>query len=420
MDKLLAIIRREYFTRVRSKGFIIGTILSPILMIVYILGSGMMFGKLEKSVYRITVLDRSGEKSLYDRAEKILTERNEKSDRFELQYEAITSDSRLESRKAELQAQMRERQIEGYLILPASPLQTGSLEFHTRNAADFSGINRLERAFDKAIQQRRLVSAGIDADKVEQLSKRTEIEAVDERGEKAGMEAFLIPFILLMLLYTTILVYGLFVMRGVVEEKQSRIIEVLLSSVRPFQLLLGKVIGIGLVPLTQLIVWVGSFLILTTVTAGTAVALGAVKLPRIPLALLAYFLIFFVLGYFLYATMYAVIGSIVSSEEDGQQAQLPITLTMVFQVMFFSMVISNPNGTLATVLSLIPFFTPLLMLARIAVEPPPFWQIALSIVLVLGTILGTIWVASKIYRVGVLMYGKRPTLPELFKWLKYT
>jgi ABC-2 type transport system permease protein len=420
MDKLLAIIRREYFTRVRSKGFIIGTILSPILMIVYILGSGMMFGKLEKSVYRITVLDRSGEKSLYDRAEKILTERNEKSDRFELQYEAITSDGRLESRKAELQAQMRERQIEGYLILPATSLNTGSLKFHTRNAADFSGIGRLERAFDKAIQQRRLVSAGIDADKVEQLSKRTEIEAVDERGEKAGMEAFLIPFILLMLLYTTILVYGLFVMRGVVEEKQSRIIEVLLSSVRPFQLLLGKVIGIGLVPLTQLIVWVGSFLILTAATAGTAVAMGAVKLPRIPLSLLAYFLIFFVLGYFLYATMYAVIGSIVSSEEDGQQAQLPITLTMVFQVMFFSMVISNPNGTLATVLSLIPFFTPLLMLARIAVEPPPFWQIALSIVLVLGTILGTIWVASKIYRVGVLMYGKRPTLPELFKWLKYT
>ena len=222
------------------------------------------------------------------------------------------------------------------------------------------------------------------------------------------------------ILYISILVYGLYVMRGVLEEKQSRIIEVLLSSVKPFQLMLGKVTGIGLVSLTQVTIWVASMFTISSIAAGQAIAFGDFKIPRIPLSMVLYMLLFMILGYFLYSTLYAMVGAIVSSEEDGQQMQMPITILLVLPYILSSFVLSKPDSTTSIILSMIPFFSPILMFMRITVQQPPWWQIALSIGLLIATIFGAIWVAAKIYRVGVLMYGKRPSLPELVKWLKYT
>jgi ABC-2 type transport system permease protein len=156
------------------------------------------------------------------------------------------------------------------------------------------------------------------------------------------------------------------------------------------------------------------------VTTLPALAANWDKMPRIPVAQLIFFVVYFVLGYFLYATLYAMVGSIVSNEEDGQQVQMPVTMTIVVPVMLSTLVLRNPSGTASTILSMIPFFSPVLMFLRIGLEMPPWWQIALSIVLMIATILGAVWIASKIYRVGVLMYGKRPTLPELMRWLKYS
>ncbi len=207
---------------------------------------------------------------------------------------------------------------------------------------------------------------------------------------------------------------------GVMEEKQSRIIEVLLSSVRPFQLMLGKLVGIGLVALTQYLIW-GTFAVLISVVAAAqAMTVSSVSFPKIPVSLMIFFVLYFLMGYFLYATLYAMIGAIVSNEEDGQQMQMPITMTIVIPVAISSIVMRNPDSLSSIVLSLIPFFSPVLMFMRITIQQPPWWQIALSFVLLLSTIFGAIWLAAKIYRVGVLMYGKRPTLPELVKWLKYT
>jgi ABC-2 type transport system permease protein len=209
-------------------------------------------------------------------------------------------------------------------------------------------------------------------------------------------------------------------MRGVMEEKQSRIIEVLLASVKPFHLMLGKVIGIGLVGLTQYTVWAATGLALSAFTAGGAMAVSGFAMPKIPVSLMVFFMIYYLLGYFLYAALYAMVGSIVSSEDDGQQAQLPVSMTFVLSFMLSMLALGNPNGKAVTILSLIPFFGPSVMFLRIALGAAPAWQIAASITLLIVTIIAVTWIASKIYRVGVLMYGKRPTIPELARWLKYS
>ena len=208
-------------------------------------------------------------------------------------------------------------------------------------------------------------------------------------------------------------------MRGGIEEKQSRIVEVLISSVRPSQMMLGKLIGIGLVGLTQIGIWALSTALLSLFGATMFASQGA-KIPSIPVSLLVYFVLYFVLGFFLYATLYAMVGAIVSSEEDAQQVQLPVTLLIVMPMMIFGVVMANPNSTSSIVLSMIPFFAPTLMMLRIAVINPPVWQVILSMVIMVATILGSVWVAARIYRVGILMYGKRPSIAELGRWLRYS
>ena len=420
MDKLLAIIKREYFTRVKSKGFILGTILTPLFMAGIAFLPMLMFGQGERNAYRFVVLDQTKEATLYQRAEKLLTEDNATSDRFEVSRETITAD-KLEARQQILNAEIKDDKLGGYVILTPDVLDTGKIEQRAKNPNDFAVIGRIRSALKQSVIEERMRRVGIRPEKVTEVSKDINISFINDRGEReTPMAKWVLSFAMGIILYISILVYGLYVMRGVMEEKQSRIIEVLLSSVKPFQLMLGKVTGIGLVSLTQVTIWIGSMFIISSVAAAQALAFGDFKIPRIPFSMVIFMLVFLVLGYFLYSTLYAMVGAMVSSEEDGQQMQMPITLLLVLPYILSSFVLSKPDGTIAIVLSMIPFFSPILMFMRITVQQPPWWQIALSIVLLIGTIFGAIWLAAKIYRVGVLMYGKRPSLPELVKWLKYT
>jgi ABC-2 type transport system permease protein len=419
MNKLIAIIKREYLSRVRSKGFVIGTIISPVLMAGLVVVPILVALRGGGDVRRLAVLDRAGDDALYARVEKSFAD-DEAEDRYELRREVVASPQSLESRKQHFDAELVAGRLDGYLVIPPDVLAGGKVAYHTRKAGDFGGRRRLRTALSAAVNEHRLAGAGIDTARVKDLSRGVEVETINERGEQERGQSFILAYALLIILYITILVYGVTVLRGVVEEKQSRIIEVMLSSVRPFQLMLGKIVGIGLVGLTQYVVWAACALVLSAVAAAQALMIGAVQLPRISPALMFYFVAYFVLGYFLYATLYATVGAIVSNEEDGQQVQMPVTMTLVVPMALSSVVMSDPNGTLSTVLSLIPLFAPVLMFLRITLEQPPLWQVALSFVLLIGTILGSVWVAAKIYRVGVLMYGKRPTLPELARWLKYT
>ncbi len=420
MDKLKAIIKREYLSRVKSKGFIIGTILSPVLMMSFAVVPLLVTRLGGPETYRVAVLDQTGDRTLYDRIDKLLTPERARDDRYLLQHDPIGPEIDLESRRQGLNQQIATGAIDGYMILPKDVLTRKTISYYAKNVGDLGSSSQINSAINKAIIERRITQAGLQTEDVRQLMSSVRLDMHNARGEKERGQTFILSFGLLMIIYITILVYGVMVMRGVIEEKQSRIIEILLSSVRPFELMLGKLIGIGLVGLTQYVTWATFGLLISGLTALPALAANWDKIPKIPVAQLVFFVIFFVLGYFLYATLYATVGAIVSNDEDGQQMQMPVTMTIVIPVMISTLVMRNPNGTAAIVLSLIPFFTPVIMFLRISLQMPPWWQIALSIVLLVATILGVVWVAAKIYRVGVLMYGKRPTIPELVRWLRYS
>ena len=206
------------------------------------------------------------------------------------------------------------------------------------------------------------------------------------------------------------------------EEKQSRIVEVIISSVRPFDLLLGKVLGIGLLALTQFVIWgIGAGLValygatIVGMMAGPGAGIGF----TIPIASIIGFIVYFMLGYLIFSTIYAAVGASVDNLQDAQQIIMPVTFLIIIPILLISFVARDPNSMVSVITSLIPFFSPILMTVRIATEMPPFWQIALSILIMIGTILGMIWGAAKIYRIGVLMYGKKVTIGELIKWLRY-
>jgi ABC-2 type transport system permease protein len=419
MDKIKAIIKREYLTRVRSKGFIIGTILSPLIMSSFILIPILIGRSGGPDRFQIVALDQSGDSLLFERLNLALANAKPGQTQFEISREEVKSQEEFESHRQILSQRVADKQLDGYLILPPDALRQQEIRFYAKNVSGISSRVRLEGALRNAINERRIALEGLDAERIRNLTKGVELTVVNERGESEGGR-IMVAFVLVIFIYITVLLYGVTVMRGVMEEKQSRIIEVLLASVKPFHLMLGKVIGIGLVGLTQYTVWAATGLALSAFTAGGAMAVSGFAMPKIPVSLMVFFMIYYLLGYFLYAALYAMVGSIVSSEDDGQQAQLPVSMTFVLSFMLSTLALGNPNGKAVTILSLIPFFGPSVMFLRIALGAAPAWQIAVSITLLIVTIIAVTWIASKIYRVGVLMYGKRPTLPELARWLKYS
>ena len=419
MDKLKAIIRREYLTRVRSKGFIIGTILSPLVMSSFILIPYFIGRSAGPDKYRIAVLDQSGDAFLFESLGQALAPARPRQPLYELWREEIKSPEELEARQQALSKRIADKQLDGYLILPREALRQKEFIFYAKNASSFSLRARLADAINKALSERRIALEGLNAERIRELTRGVELTVVDERGE-SDRGRVMLSLILVMFIYLTVLVYGVTVMRGVMEEKQSRIIEILLASVRPFDLMLGKVIGIGLVGLTQYVVWAVFGVTISALSAGASLAVSGFSLPKISVSLMIFFIVYYLLGYFLYATLYATVGAMVSNEDDGQQAQWPITMTFAASFVASTLAMENPNSAAVTALSLIPFFGPSMMFLRIALGAAPVWQIAVSILLLIVTIIAVIWIAAKIYRVGVLMYGKRPTLPELARWLKYS
>ncbi len=420
MDKIIAIIKREYLTRVRSKGFVIGTILSPLIMMSFIIVPILVVGRGGTADYKLVLLEQTGDAALMTRLDQLLMNDNPKADRYTVRHEVVPAGESIDSRRAALDAQVKDGEINAYMVLPNEVLEKEKVILRAKNVSDFANRGRIEHAVNSAISERRLIRAGLNPEQIRNLNREVDLEVENPEGQSERGQTFILAYGLLMILYITILIYGVTVMRGVIEEKQSRIVEVLLSSVRPFQLMLGKLVGIGLVGLTQYFTWAIFAILLSTVAALPAFAMGAVKLPNIPASLIVYFVVYFVLGYFLYATLYAAVGALVTSEEDAQQIQMPVTILIIIPMIFSSAILRNPNSTFSIILSLIPFFAPVLMFMRICLSQPPFWQIGLSMLLMIVSILGAVWLAAKIYRVGILMYGKRPTLPEIMKWLKYT
>jgi ABC-2 type transport system permease protein len=434
MKKVWIIIKREYLVRVRTRAFAIGTIISPLLLLGLIILPAFLAERGGGGRRQITVLDQSGDPRLFEAIKERVESRGSssaaegengfgRSTQFVLTQQFVPSDQDpSDFIRADSNGSTEKNSEKAYLILGPHVLAAGAPEYHAKNLSDFS-IRTLEESVSAGISERRLMRAGFDAIKIGEFMKPVDLKMfkVGTRGEsrEGGVQQdFMIAFALLFFLYITVLFYGIFVMRGVIEEKQSRIVEVVISSVKPTQMMLGKVIGIGLVGLTQIGIWALSAALLSLFGAALFASPGA-TMPKIPMSLLVYFVLYFVLGFFLYATLYAIVGSIVTSEEDAQQVQFPVTMLLVVPMIIFGLVMSNPNSPSSTVLSMVPFFAPTLMMLRIAVISPPLWQIILSMIIMAATTLGFLWVAAKIYRIGILMYGKRPSIAELGRWLRY-
>jgi ABC-2 type transport system permease protein len=434
MKKIWVIIKREYIVRVRTKAFLIGTIASPLILLALIILPGFLAtrGGGDRS---ITVINQSGDPELFNALKKRMESPGDDSEapgrnqggpgtRYMLTEKVVGQGESVEEVIAQDYSQSGKKDSDkAYLILPPGVLGNVKPEYRAKNTNDL-GLNSFRRSISAAIVERRLAKAGLDSSQISDYTSPVELErkklgAEGAAEEGSGEGTFIIAFVMLFFIYMSVLFYGLFVMRGVIEEKQSRIVEVVVSSVKPTQMMLGKLIGIGLVGLTQVGMWALSAALLTMFGASVFSSRG-VTLPSVPPILFVYFVTFFVLGYFLYATLYAMVGAMVSSEEDAQQAQMPVTLLIVVPMMLFGMVMANPNSGVSIALSMVPFFAPTLMMMRIAMINPPVWQILLSMAIMVLTILACVWIAAKIYRVGILMYGKRPSLAELGRWLRYS
>jgi ABC-2 type transport system permease protein len=424
------IVRREYLERVRTRSFIVLTLLLPaIIAAAFILPAKVATMK-SGGPRRLVVVTSSPQFGEVVREQLLSNDRGDDEEDTsndgraplaqDLNYIIEVDSNPTEAERAALQEKLSSGAIDGFLWLSDDAIAQRKITYSGRELTDFMQKSWLTDRLTRAIAEEQLTAHGMTAIQVEKLFKPVTLEMVHikngRQSESDGRGMFFAVFAMVMLLYTAVIFYGVSVMRSVLEERNTRIMEVLLSSTTSTELMAGKLIGVGAVGLTQIVIWI--------------LMVGAIALPSlavnpsfhalsIPPLLLAGFVTFFLLGYLLYSAIYAAIGAIVTTEQEGQQMQFIIVLPLVVAVFMMGPILRAPDAPLAVWTSMIPFFSPLLMYMRIAVQPPPVWQVVLSLGLLVATIAAMLVLCARIYRVGVLMYGKRPTLPEIVKWLKH-
>ncbi len=424
MKKIFAVIKREYLQIVKTKGFIISTVLAPVIMIAFIAVPVLLSVKATGEKKTIAVVDMTGQ--IFQEFDRALAEykMKDESRRYTIQEFQPTAD--ISGLRSLLREKVLANEFSAYMFIPDTILAGGEAEFVSQHVSDFDEIRRLSESLNRVIVGLRLKKEGLDPQRVSDYMKHVGLKTikVTPRGEKEDVGGtFAMAYVLVLLIYMTLIFYGSIILRGVIEEKSNRVVEVVLSSLKPFELMMGKILGIGAVGLTQYAVWaligfVTSQYGMSMVTSMVPAASG-IKFA-IPSYIFLYFVIFFILGYFLYGTLYAGVASTVNNEKEAQQMLMPITMFLVLPILLMTMVIKNPGGSTSVILSLIPFFAPIIMFMRICVLMPPAWQVALSIALLGLTVVAMVWLAAKIYRIGILMYGKKPSLLEIVKWVKYS
>jgi ABC-2 type transport system permease protein len=439
MNKTLLIIQHEYLKRIRKKSFIIMTLLTPLLMAaVYLIPIWLAMQKNEQKT--VQVLDETG---LF--AKKLL-------DNEEVKFKFLITDL------ARAKADFPKSGTSALIFIPKNIIeQPSGLQMFAEKNINFSLKNKIENLVEEEVKNTRLSRAGIDLKILNENNIKVEANTynLNNQGEKKSSSeaAAIVGYFLAFFLYGTLFIYGAQVMRGVMEEKTNRIVEVIISSVKPFQLMIGKIVGIGLVGVTQFLLWIGLSWAISTAVAGVfmkdkitdvqkKVEMANQKLnegspiakPQIesnamekvaefaktlPLGKIALtFILFFIGGYLLYSALFAAVGAAVDNEADTQQFMLPVTLPIIIAIILATATMKDPDSNLAFWASIIPFTSPINMLVRIPYGVPT-WQIILSLVLLVLGFLGTTWLAARIYRVGILMYGKKVTFKELGKWIFY-
>ena len=424
MRKLWTITKREYLERVRSRWFVIATVFGPLLFggIMFLPAFFAMRTRASENVTRIQVLDATGT-TLGTRVAAELAG-GPMGDTTLTRVIRVAPAQLTEAESLATKA-VRDRQIVGYLVLDGDAMAGRFVRYAGTNATALADMRRIETAVRRELMIERLQAVGVANDEARTLARfnpqvRAERLTPTGRGG-SGRVNLLFAVTVAMLLYTTIFIYGQNVLRGVLEEKQTRVAEIVVSSVSPSTLLAGKVLGVGGVGLTQILIWMASSALLFEARAPLLARFGAsampVQLPSVTLGMLALLLLFFLGGYVLYSSLFAAVGAMVSNEQDAQQAQMPIVLLLVMSVVFMQTALSEPDGRLAANLSWIPFSAPIVMPLRLATVNVPDWDVAMSLGLLFATCLLSVYVAARIYRTGLLLYGKRPSFREVLRWI---
>jgi ABC-2 type transport system permease protein len=330
-----------------------------------------------------------------------------------------------QAQAAALDRRLVAEEIDAWIAVDEESLAGGRVEYRARSVSNTMTQRVLERSLSAEVREMRLVDAGYDPEAVASLMEDVTLSTVkvSARGSRAeaGEAGFFLAYGLFFLLYLVLMIWGQQVLQGVLEEKSSRVVEVIASAARPFDLMMGKLLGIGAAALTQFGVWMATAVALTApqVLGALSMLPDDVGLPEIRVGQVLLVVAFFILGFFVYSTMYAAVGAAFDNLQDAQNLVAIPTFSIVLPIFFMFPVINDSNSPLAVIVSLIPLMTPILMPLRIAVETPPWWQIVLALVLTAGFVVVMVALAARIYRVGILMYGKKPTIKELWRWLRY-
>lgn len=431
MNKILIIISREYLSRVKKRSFLIASILGPIfLAAIIVLPTYLALQSGDEK--NILVLDKSG---LFD---DVFV--NEEGD--EMKFEVISTD--LESAKQKL----LEEDKDGLVYIPEIDIENPEgYSFYSGSNPSMSIVSSIESRIDRKVEDMRLAKSGLDKSVIESFKVNTNISTFnlsksgDEKKSSSGA-ATAVGYIASFMIYMFVFIYGAMCMRGVIEEKNTRIVEVIVSSVKPFQLMVGKVIGIAAVGLTQFLIWI---LLTVVVLTGITAVVGGDKMQEAQQAnemvqaqqsqmnsgefaeafavldainfplVIGSFLFFFMGGYLLYGALFAAVGSASDTDQDSQQFMFPVTIPLIAAIVMLGAVLKDPNGSLAFWMSMIPFTSPIVMMMRVPFGVP-IWELILSMVLLVLGFIFTTWVASRIYRVGILMHGTKVNWKVLAKW----
>ncbi|MDP9361112.1 MAG: ABC transporter permease [Acidobacteriota bacterium] len=439
MNKMFAVIKREYLQAVRKKMFMFMTLFFPVLMAAMFILPGLMVAR-GLGDKKVAVIDGTGglrssfshhlAPSVPD-PKKAMSGRRRGELPQSLDVEYVDAHRQRDLNAAagpyldRLNADKNSgRRLDAVLVIPANAFEgsDAKMTFYSRSSTDVFSQERLGSIANRAIQRQRLAARGLDSSAVDTLTREVPLDSVQlsKSGEqKKGSDInFIIGFIFAGLLIIPSFIYGLETMRGIVQEKSERIVEVLVSSMSPRQLLTGKILGIAAVGLTQVTVWLIIIAAAGTFGAASAMVAGFNVSQFLRPMVFVYFALFFILGYLTFVCIYAIAGAACNTDKEAQQLVAPIQMVMMVPWFVMFAIITNPDSSFSVALSLAPVYGPITMFVRTLVSEPPVWHVLLSIAVSIVTILVFFYVTAKIFRVGILSYGKRPTIPELWRWLK--
>jgi ABC-2 type transport system permease protein len=423
------VAKREYLERVKTKAFILFTLLTPALIFGFgVLPSMIMMSKTDglRKLVVVTADDTTAqaiktklENTKPDPA-KAAAAQSGPNPAGGLRFQVELSTDLSDSHRNQLENQIDSKTIDGFVWLADADVEAHKIPYTAASTTDFLELQQIKGAVRDALMTRQFEKSGISSTKLDELMKPYDMEATQwsqGKAKKAGDIQFWSVFILGFAMYMVTLMYGMNVLRAVIAEKTSRIMEVLLSTLTPAELMAGKIFGVAAVGLTQVGIWGLAGAVASAPGAFTMA--NAIREANLTWATGGYFALFFLLGYLLYSSMCAALGAMVNSEQEAQQLQMFVMMPLIISFFFMLKAARVPNDPLIVGLSMFPFSAPLVMYTRVVLGAAPAWQVAVSLVLLAVMIAVVIWLCARIYRVGVLMYGKKPNLPEIIRWIRY-